>query len=290
MSLDPFQKNALLASLLYPKDDLKGLSALSGFLSPSPPALQGNALAALLYPSTASGLAALSAPPVPRVRPVENAFLNSSLLGSAATAQPVKRRVFFSFHYQNDINRVNVVRKSWVFRPADKSQPAEFFDHSLWESTKRTGPAALKKLIRSGMQNSSVTCVLAGQETWARPWVRYEIVQSITRGNGLLTVHIDGVKCMNNGYAARGRNPLDYMGLYWADDAKAYLCENFRGAWRLYPLHTEPVSWPAYLPNATALNVAQPLSKGAFEYDYARQNGYANMSVWAQRAADRAGR
>ena len=299
MSLDPSARNSLLASLLYPENELSGLSGLARLTGTPAPAPQRNALADLaqrLYPSptpTAEpfGLARFLAPAPNALYPsILGGALANYVPAPAPAVQPVKRRVFFSFHYQDDINRVNIVRKSWVVRPADKNQPAAFFDHSLWESTKRTGPEALKKLIRTGMQNSSVTCLLAGEQTWSRPWVRYEIAQSIVRGNGLLTVYIDGLQCMRNGFCGRGLNPLDYVGLYWADDARAYICENFGGQWRPYPLYTAAVTWPAYLPNASARNQAQPLSAGAFQYDYKAQNGYANLSGWAQLAADRGGR
>ena len=32
--------------------------------------------------------------------------------------------------------------------------------------------------------------VLIGQQTWLRPWVRYEIAESIRRKNGLLGIYI----------------------------------------------------------------------------------------------------
>src|ERR1035441_3312954 len=102
------------------------------------------------------------------------------------------RRVFFSFHFQNDNWRVNQVRKSGEFTDVDGTDT--FYDNSLWEATKKKGDQALKKLIDGGLNNSSVTTVLAGTETWARKWVRYELVKSFERGNGLMTLWIDQVK------------------------------------------------------------------------------------------------
>jgi hypothetical protein len=134
-----------------------------------------------------------------------------------------KRRVFFSFHYQNDINRVNIVRNSWRIRPGDDSQPAKWFDHSIWEESKKKGDTALKKLIHTGMHYSSVTCVLAGFDTWRRPWVRFEIAYALAPGNGLLTVYIHGIKRMKTVTCMKGNNPLDYISLKWSDDDKAYI-------------------------------------------------------------------
>jgi hypothetical protein len=213
-----------------------------------------------------------------------------TILGDAMRATSVKRRVFFSFHYQRDINRVNIVRKSSQFRPEDGTEPADWFDHSIWETAKKTGQAALKRLIHEGMERSSVTCVLAGTETWSRPWVRYEIAYGLARGNGLLTVFIDGLPCMKSGLCNRGPNPLDYLGLKWDGHGKAHIWENFGGQWRRYPLYTEAVSWPKWLPNVTEVRFIQPLSRGAAAYDYRAQDGYGNLGRWTHTAAQQAGR
>jgi hypothetical protein len=103
------------------------------------------------------------------------------------------RRVFFSFHYQNDIFRVNVVRKSGV---VVGSSAAGFQDASLWEKTKKRGPAAVRRLIDRGLEGTSVTCVLIGQKTANRKYVAYEIEQSVKKGNGLLGIHINDIPDM----------------------------------------------------------------------------------------------
>lgn len=218
-------------------------------------------------------------------RPRASTILSDAL----ATAAVRKRRVFFSFHYQQDINRVNVVRNSWRFRPSDGTQPADWFDHSVWEEAKRTGMIALKRLIHGSMARSSVTCVLAGAETWGRPWVRYEIAYGLARGNGLFTVYVNGVKCMKNGVCSRGPNPLDYLGLSLDDQGRARIWENFNGQWRLYPLYTETVAWPTWLPK-TPKGYISVLGRAASSYDYQLQNGYQNLASWADAAAQQAGR
>src|SRR5580692_11614278 len=98
------------------------------------------------------------------------------------------RRVFFSFHYQEDIFRVNVIRNSGV---ALGNAAAGFQDASLWEKSKRQGAAAVKRLIDRALEGTSVTCVLIGQKTAKRRFVTYEIEQSVKRGNGLLGIHIN---------------------------------------------------------------------------------------------------
>lgn len=104
------------------------------------------------------------------------------------------RRVFFSFHYQEDIFRVNIVRKSGVVLG---NAAAGFQDASLWEKTKRKGADSVRRLIDSGLKNTSVTCVLIGQRTANRKYVTYEIEQSVKRGNGLLGIHINNIKDIN---------------------------------------------------------------------------------------------
>jgi hypothetical protein len=101
------------------------------------------------------------------------------------------RRVFFSFHYQDDIFRVNVVRKSGVVLG---TAAAGFQDASLWEKAKKKGTPVVKRLIDQGLERTSVTCVLIGQKTANRRYVTYEIEQSVKKGNGLLGIHINGIK------------------------------------------------------------------------------------------------
>lgn len=90
------------------------------------------------------------------------------------------KRVFFSFHYQDVIDfRANVVRNHWVGKPG--REQSGYFDASIWEKARRFGN--LKRLINESLSGTSVTCVLVGSQTYARPWVRYEIVRSMYRGN-----------------------------------------------------------------------------------------------------------
>lgn len=66
-----------------------------------------------------------------------------------------------------------------------------------WEEAKRTSEFALKRLINGALEGTSVTCVLIGSQTYMRPWVRYEILKSIERGNGVFGVHINRIRDKN---------------------------------------------------------------------------------------------
>jgi hypothetical protein len=101
------------------------------------------------------------------------------------------RKVFFSFHYQRDLWRVNVVRNSGMI---EGISAAGFHDESVWEETKRKGEGAVKRLINEGLEGTSVTVVLIGAQTASRKYVSYEIERSVARGNGILGVRINNVK------------------------------------------------------------------------------------------------
>lgn len=114
------------------------------------------------------------------------------------------RRVFFSFHYQKDIWRANVVRNSNV---VDGAAAAGFQDASLWEEAKKKGDAAIKKMIDDALVGTSVTVVLIGAETAQRKYVTYEIEQSIAKGNGLLGIYIDQIADQDGSTTSRGAVP-----------------------------------------------------------------------------------
>lgn len=101
------------------------------------------------------------------------------------------RQTFFSFHYERDVWRASQVRNS---AKVDASAAAGWNDKSLWEEAKAKGDAAIKRLINDGLNGTSVTAVLIGAETASRRWVKYEIEQSIERGNGILGVRIHHLK------------------------------------------------------------------------------------------------
>ena len=89
------------------------------------------------------------------------------------------RRVFFSFHYDDVVRAMNV-RNSWVVR--GDNEPVGFIDKAAFEVVERQGDAAIKRWIDAQMNGTSVTVVLIGTNTWSRPYVQYEIEQSLYQG------------------------------------------------------------------------------------------------------------
>lgn len=114
------------------------------------------------------------------------------------------RSVFFSFHYQRDIWRANIVRNSHI---VEGVAAAGFRDASLWEETKKKGDYAIKQMIDNALIGTSVTVVLIGAETWRREYVNYEIERSLERGNGLLGININNIKDQNGYVSYRGIIP-----------------------------------------------------------------------------------
>lgn len=97
------------------------------------------------------------------------------------------RRVFFSFHYQRDIFRVNQIRS---IPNITGTAAAGFQDASLWEESKKKGRAVIEKMIDDALYNTTVTLVCIGNQTANRQYVNYEIEQSIARGNGIVGIQI----------------------------------------------------------------------------------------------------
>lgn len=103
------------------------------------------------------------------------------------------RKVFFSFHYENDINRSMVVCNSWV---TQGKEAAGFIDKAEFEKIERQGERSVCSWIDKQLEGTSVTVVLIGEETLNRPFVHYEIRKSLQRKNALIGVHINGIEDM----------------------------------------------------------------------------------------------
>jgi hypothetical protein len=187
------------------------------------------------------------------------------------------KRVYFAFHYQDVIDfRANVVRNHNLLAGVEA---AGYYDHSIWESAKRTNPVALKRLINSELEGTSVTAVLIGSLTYDRPWVRYEIIRSLARGNFILGVHINSIKGKDQLTKTPGPNPFDYLGVTISNDGtQAFPTEYRGGRWINYSEHD---GWRL----ATQLAMEYrgknvQLSKWYFTYDWILDNGYNNFNTW----------
>jgi len=114
-----------------------------------------------------------------------------------------KRQVFYSFHYDNDVMRVQLVRNIGAIEENTPVSPSE------WEEVKKKGDASIQKWIDDAMQNRSCVVVLVGSETASRKWVKYEITKAWKNGKGLLGIYIHNIKDPKKGTCKQGANPFE---------------------------------------------------------------------------------
>lgn len=155
------------------------------------------------------------------------------------------RSVFYSFHYQNDISRVMVVRNRWVTQGGQIVSGV--IDHADFEQVKRQGEAAIKRWINKQLEGTSVIVVLIGADTLNRPYVQYEIRESLRRGNAVIGVDIHRIRDFN-GRMSTVCNHHTIIGQY----------DNGR---------------PAYFDD---------IASGI--YDYVYDDGYNNLGRWVETA------
>lgn len=154
------------------------------------------------------------------------------------------KRVFFSFHYENDINRANVIRNSWVIRG---NKDAGFIDKAEFEKIKRNGEKAIKNWIDNQLNGTSVTVVLIGQETLNRHFVQYEIIQSYNKGNPIIGVGLGNIRDMRTGLTSYSQSIYTEIGTY----------------------NNKPVTFADVMSNY---------------YDYINDDGYNNLGKWVENA------
>lgn len=158
------------------------------------------------------------------------------------------RKVFYSYHYQNDISRVMTVRNRWV--TYGNQMASGIIDHADFEKVQRQGDAAIKHWIDNQLLGTSATIVLIGSETLKRPYVQYEIMKSRSRGNAIIGVYVNAIKDLN-GYTSSACSRYTIVGY-----------ENGKAVW--------------------FSDVADGI------YDYVNDNGYNNLDLWVERAVNKA--
>ena len=110
--------------------------------------------------------------------------------------------VFYSFHFDNDVFRVQQVRNMGV---VDGNEPVSPND---WEQVKRKGDATIQKWVDDSMKYKRCVIVLIGSETANRPWVKYEIKRAWELKKGLFGIYIHNLKCPRSGTCRKGPNPF----------------------------------------------------------------------------------
>ncbi|WP_342754186.1 TIR domain-containing protein [Pantoea sp. MBD-2R] len=116
----------------------------------------------------------------------------------------MKRQVFYSFHFDNDVMRVQQIRNMGLIEGEEPVSP------NTWEQIKRT-EKGVKDWIDENLKGKSCLVVLIGSETSTRPWVIYEIQKAWEQGKAVVGIFIHRLNCPNNGYGTKGDNPFDQL-------------------------------------------------------------------------------
>lgn len=186
------------------------------------------------------------------------------------------RRVFFGFHFQRDIFRVNQIRNHDVVRKQHTIVP--FYDSSLWEESQKKGVVALRSLINNSLKKSTVTCVLIGSETAQRRWVLYEIEESLRRGNAIFGIYLHNMKNIHGQLDQKGVNPFSRLyhtdrGLFFKRHAFSYQLIKSTGE----PPEETNHTFLSFLLCKT-LEITIPV------YDWVKEDGYNNFGSWVEKA------
>lgn len=112
------------------------------------------------------------------------------------------KKVFYSFHFDNDVMRVQQVRNIGVIEDNKPVTPQE------WEEARKTANG-VENWIAKHMKDKSCVVVLIGKDTSERHWVDYEIRKAWNDKKGLLGVYIHNLKCPREGKSSQGKNPFD---------------------------------------------------------------------------------
>ncbi len=113
------------------------------------------------------------------------------------------RKVFFSFHYNQDNWRASQVRNMGVIEGN-----APFSDND-WETITRGGDDTIRRWVAEQLEGKSCTVVLIGTNTAGRKWIKYEIEESWNDGKGVVGIYIHNLQDRLRNQSAKGRNPFD---------------------------------------------------------------------------------
>jgi hypothetical protein len=115
------------------------------------------------------------------------------------------RKVFYSFHFDNDCQRAAQVRN---IGSLEVNSPIKDND---WEELKKKGDSNVEKWIKDQLVGRSCTVVLVGSGTANRKWINYEISETWNENKGIVGVRINGLKDLNGSTSWSGANPFDFV-------------------------------------------------------------------------------
>jgi len=102
------------------------------------------------------------------------------------------KSVFYSFHYEQDVHRVQLIRNINALAGQPLLNPQE------WEQVRRRGNQAIKDWIHDEMAYKKAAIVLIGRYTATRPWVIYEIEKAWADKRPMLGIRIHGLSSLGS--------------------------------------------------------------------------------------------
>jgi hypothetical protein len=115
------------------------------------------------------------------------------------------RKVFYSFHYNDDNWRAAQVRNIGAI---EGNSPVS---SNKWEEIKEGGSKVIQTWIDGELKGKTCTIVLIGTNTAGRKWIDYEIKKSWDDGKGLLGIYIHNLLNYQEKNSAKGKNPFAHF-------------------------------------------------------------------------------
>lgn len=113
------------------------------------------------------------------------------------------RKVFYSFHFDNDNWRAGQVRNIGAVE-GDKQ-----VNGNKWEDIKSSSETKIKAWIDDNLKDKSCLIVLIGSQTSQRHWVDYEIKKAWELGKAVCGVYIHNLKDAYGNQSKKGKNPFE---------------------------------------------------------------------------------
>lgn len=120
----------------------------------------------------------------------------------------MSRKVFYSFHFDNDNWRAGQVRNMGV---VEGNQPVS---GNKWEEIKQS-ESSIKRWIDDNLKDKSCLIVLIGEKTSERKWVKYEIERAWELGKAVCGIYIHNLKNVYGKQSKKGEtlSPVLFLSL-----------------------------------------------------------------------------
>lgn len=112
------------------------------------------------------------------------------------------RKVFYSFHFDNDNWRAGQVRNIGA---VEGDKPV---NGNKWEDVKSKSGSIIKGWIDENLKDKSCLVVLIGEKTSEREWVNYEINRAWELGKAVCGIYIHKLDNVLGKQSIKGKNPL----------------------------------------------------------------------------------